>query len=65
MCESIEAYANEIADARANARAIDTAIIACLDFNQSKDETLSYVKSKFPDASDSYIQERIAALFNK
>lgn len=61
MCESIEAYANEIADARA----IDATIITCLDFNQSKVDTLNYVKSKFPDTSDSYIQERIDTLYNK
>ena len=61
MCESIENYANE----RANLSAIDAAITAFIDLNQSKDDTINYVKSKFPDTSDSYILERVTLLWDK
>ena len=55
MCPSIEDYANE--------RAVDATIRSCIHFNQTKDETIKYVKSEYKNLSDSYIIERVTLLW--
>ena len=61
MCESIESYANE----RAEYARIDECIEDCIHFNQTKDETIEYVTSKFEKVSDDYILERVALLWDQ
>lgn len=55
MCPSIEDYANE--------RAVDATIRSCIHFNQTKDETIKYVKSEYENLSDSYILKRVNVLW--
>lgn len=61
MCESIESYANE----RAEYARIDECIDTCIHLNQTKDETIEYVTSKFEKVSDDYILERVAHLWDQ
>lgn len=56
MCKTIEAYALEIAEERA----IDTAIVTCIDFGKTFDETIDYVSSKFDTVSKDYLISRFA-----
>ena len=61
MCESIESYANE----RAEYARIDECIEDCIHFNQTKDEIIKYVTSKFEKVSYDYILERVAHLWDQ
>ncbi len=51
MCPSIEEYAIE--------RAVDAVIRACIHFDQTKEETIKYIKSKYETLSETYILERV------
>ena len=55
MCASIETYAND--------RAMDAAIIACIDFNKTAEEAVSYVGKKFPEVDNDKIIERVKFLW--
>lgn len=57
MCASIETYAND--------RAMDATIIACIDFNKTAEEAVSYVGKKFPEVDNDRIISRVTFLWNQ